>query len=106
MEIDLNNAILNDDMQEVIIHPAAAPGDLNEMMDPVQNAEEEVLQAGHNNPALDLNNIPPAQEFIAFNNQDQPQMQFPHLPIEPVIDDEEIPLHMLLNGNEADQEEE
>lgn len=93
---------LNDDMQEVIIHPVAAPEALNEVDDPVQNVEEEVLQIGENNPTLDLNNIPPAQEFDAFNNQDQPQLQFPHLPIERVIDDEEIPLHMLLDGNESD----
>jgi hypothetical protein len=107
MEIDLNNALPDDDMQEVIIHPVAVPEVLNgEVNDLAQNAVEEAMQMAEHNPVLDLNNLPVVQDLAAFIGQDQPQMQFPHLPIEPVIDEEdEIPLHMLLDGNDSDQEE-
>lgn len=106
MEIDLNVGLPNMGMQEVIINPAAAPDAMNEgfpeLNDLMQGAGEEVIQVAQN---FNLNDLPaepiPVQQQV--NNEDQ----IPHvnLPIDPVIDDsdDEIPLHMLLDGNGQNQ---
>lgn len=88
--------------------PDALNGDFLELNDFMHDVEEEVIQVVGQNPSFDLNNLPVNQENVPPANQEQFQfaeeMQFSHLPIEPMIDDE-IPLHMLMDGNELDQEE-
>lgn len=104
IQIDLNNAPPNE-MQEVIINPAYAPpaGHFNQII-AVPEVEEPVIQANANEEE-------PLNVVLAMQQQmhDNFLAQFPHLPIAaPVIDDEEdaVPEHMLLDGNESEEEPE
>jgi len=107
VNFDLNVAI-PDDMQEVIINPVAAPGNLNgnhfQLNDLVNENIEEIGQAADQNQGFDLNN--PLGEPNFNQLQGELNFQFPNLPIEPVIDDEEdeVPEHMLLDGTDSEQE--
>lgn len=104
MEIDLNDAP-DPDMQEVIINPVAAPeaddGAFLHMNDHLQNDNVEVVELVGQDPGLNLNNPP---QIIL--QQHLNLLQFPHLnhPIEPVIDDEEIPLDMPMDENDFNQD--
>lgn len=104
-EIDLNNPA-NPNMQEVIINPVEAPGASNggflELNDLNQNATVEVIQIVGQNPRLDLN----APVVNLEQHQPPDDLGIPHLdlPIELVIDDEEIPLDMLMDEADFEQE--
>lgn len=97
MEIDLNDAPIND-MQEVIFNTVAplgaGEGDFLEIIDLAQNVAEEVIQPVQQVQGVDLND--PPQQILQQNIDD---MGIPHLnlPIEPIIDDEEIPFDMLMD---------
>lgn len=104
MEIDLNNEPVIDNPQEVIINPLHASevqnGEFLEINDLMAEEEEEIIQSMAQNPGceIDLNALPAgpiAQEVVEV-----PPIV---LPQEPLVD-EEIPLHMLIDPANPDEE--